>query len=870
MTVHVCCVLMLMKSQFPKAHKDRNCGVLRRGSPFLPCVLSVIFSAPAFAQEVLPAIEIGTPKPSPNRGASGGGATTGAPAAIEQAADGNGTQIGPGNNGQICADGICNNPTSYAAPIESLGTKVNTPVMDTPVTTKMVTQQMLRDQQVITIDQALKDVSGVAFSGGGNAAVGNAFTQIILRGFPTQNYFRDGFRIDSFGVGGFGTSAGVASVNMANVESVEVLKGPAAILYGAVEPGGIVNINTKQPLDKPAFSLQQQFGSYAAYRTVLDATGPVTQNKDLLYRVIMSYENDRSFRSLDYARNFMINPVLRWNIDGGTWIRASSQFQRNNMNQDNFFTPYFGMFSPLWLGRSFNWGPRSPYNQQENFTEVTFHHDFNKDWSFQQTAFVQLFQNNMLNNGGSSFITDCVTPGSTSCYLPYSPYYPPLQNSVVLFNTSSPLNTRQAEYSTQANLVGHFETGFLKHTLLSGADYYRLNFRSSYLYTAYPEQIGLFGAPVPYSPAYNAYPGSATTQYSDNVGVYLQDQIKLPYGFNVLAGARWQYLNSRTGTSNSDICGPFAINPVAGLVFPCNYDAILTTKQLVGQRVTPRAGLLWRPLEWISFYGNYTQSYSPNYNGRLVYGTNDPAPPSAGEQEEGGFKLSLFDGRLQATAAYYHLVKTNIPVSLPFSFTSSFQYVNVVGQARSQGPELDIQGELLPGWSVNLAYANTDAIIAKTKLNQLSAPAPGQPVPFVPRNVGALSSAYEFKDGLLKGLRVGARYDYTGYLPFAHTANDGTYIVGQSTPSYGLIGLFGAYEYNFDKYKVIAQLNVSNLLDKTYFVTGGLGPTAFDPYHPYGGAFLTKPESIGWNMQQLNFNVIGAPRTFRGSIKVSF
>jgi iron complex outermembrane receptor protein len=266
---------------------------------------------------------------------------------------------------------------------------MDTPVMDTPVTTRTVTRQMLEDQQVIRVDEALKNVSGVAFSGGGDAAVGNSFRQIILRGFPTQNFFRDGFRVDSFGL----NFAGASNVELANVESIEVLKGPAAILYGAVEPGGIVNINTKQPLAKPAFSLQQQIGSYSAYRTTLDSTGPITPNKDLLYRFIMSYENDGSFRALDYNRNVMINPMVRWNISADTWVRASTQFQQNNFNQDMYWTPYFGMFNPLWLGRSFNWGPKSPYNEQQNFTELTWRHDFNKDWSIQQTAFMQLLRN---------------------------------------------------------------------------------------------------------------------------------------------------------------------------------------------------------------------------------------------------------------------------------------------------------------------------------------------------------------------------------------------------------------------------------------------------------------------------------------------
>lgn len=783
-------------------------------------------------------------------------------AAQPAAAGDKGAAIGPGDNGQICANGVCNDPTSYAAPIESLGTKVNTPVMDAPVATKTVTRRMLEDQQAITLDQGLRNVSGVALSGGGDAALGNSFRQIILRGFPTQNYFRDGFRVDSFGL----AFAGASNVEMANVESIEVLKGPAAILYGAVEPGGIVNINTKQPLDKRAFSLQQQIGSYAAYRTTLDATGPITPSKDLLYRFIMSYENDGSFRALDYNRNLMINPVIKWRVDGDTWVRASSQFQQNSLNQDWYFTPYYGNFLPLWLGRGFNWGPKSPYNQQQNFTEITWRHDFNRDWSIQQTAFMQLLRNDWRNAGGSSPIADCITPGSTSCFS--SPFFQTSAPNNVLLNYGAyPSDNRQAEYATTINLVGHFKTGEqIEHTLLLGGDYYRYNFRGANMLPAFPGTISLFGPPYLPTPISGLVPYNATEQYADNLGVYLQDQIKLPYGFHVLAGARYQYINSRTGASdNAKFCGPYSDNWFSGTPIPCNFDTITKRAQVVDRRATPRVGVLWRPFEWISLYGNYAESYSPNYDGKLVFGSNAPTPPSAGQQEEAGVKLSLFNNRLQIAADYYHLVKTNIPVGVP----NNPNYQLLIGEGRSQGPELDIQGELSPGWSINLAYANTDAIVTKSIPNYIWIPAAGAPIPFVPRNVGALSTAYEFKDGRMKGLRVGARYDYTGYLPFYHAANDGTYIYGQSTPSYGIVGIFGAYELSLDAFKIVAQLNVSNLFDKTYFVTGGLGPAAFDLSNPYGGAYIN-PVQVGWNMPVYNFNVIGAPRSLRGSIRVSF
>ena len=131
----------------------------------------------------------------------------------------------------------------------------------------------------------------------------------------------------------------------------------------------------------------------------------------------------------------------------------------------------------------------------------------------------------------------------------------------------------------------------------------------------------------------------------------------------------------------------------------------------------------------------------------------------------------------------------------------------------------------------------------------------------MPRNQANIASNYEFKDGVLKGFKVGARYDYVGLLPFFHYANDGTYLYGQSTPSYGLVGLLASYEFPYNGTTIKAQINVDNLFDRTYFTSGGLVPI---PFGQDGGA------SPGWSSGYGQNTVIGAPRTIRGLIKVAF
>ena len=219
----------------------------------------------------------------------------------------------------------------YVLPNATSGTKTDTPIMETPLNVQVVSKQVLKDQQVITLADSLKNVSGVTTGsfayGTGN--YGAPTQQITMRGFASQTFYRNGFRL----------LQGSASRDMSNVEAVEVLKGPAAILYGLNEPGGMVNVITKQPLATPYYSVNQQFGSYDMYRTTVDATGPVAGNKDVLYRMNLSYQNNNSFRDLVSNENIFVNPQLKWIISPKTQVTAEMEYQHKNFTTDTGYIP---------------------------------------------------------------------------------------------------------------------------------------------------------------------------------------------------------------------------------------------------------------------------------------------------------------------------------------------------------------------------------------------------------------------------------------------------------------------------------------------------------------------------------------------------
>ncbi len=645
---------------------------------------------------------------------------------------------------------------SYVVPNATSGTKTDTPIMDTPVNVQVITQQAIKDQQVIVLDQALKNVSGVT-TDSSNFRQGNQ--AIVLRGFASSTYFRNGFRLQD----------AAASRAMANVESIEVLKGPAAILYGLVEPGGMVNVVTKQPLATPYYSLTQQFGSYDLYRTTMDATGPITEDETLLYRMNASYENGGSFRDLVDKKDIFLAPVLKWNIGPRTQATFEFEYNHQKTGLDFGFVPLLdGRI--LNIPRSRNYGERTPVTTETFFGGLNWSHGFNDDWSIKHSVSVN---QQHLKQPYLVFPTDVAGTDVTRL----------LQSFDTQFNT----------YSTNVDLIGHLETAWLKHTLLIGGDYYRLDTTQA-VTAGDVSTIDLFNPVHPGTPFLGPLqPLAQNANRTDQYGFYVQDQIQLPHNIHLMGGFRYQHLRQQN-----------------------NDRLAVTSDTITKDAVTPRAGVVWRPQEWLSFYANYVENFGPNDPFATLFPGTLP-PPTSAKQYEGGVKTEFFGGRLRATLAYYDLTKTNIATRDPLHPTFSI----VTGEARSRGPELDINGEILPGWNVIATYANTEARITRSNDDIAASPtAVGSRFFNVPRNTGSVWSTYEVLTGGLQGIKIGGgvtmRDGQTGCCdkPAA------------GIPGYVLVDLLAAYSRKVGDSTVTAQLNVYNLLDHHYYsglTTNGVG-----------------------------------------------
>ena len=666
--------------------------------------------------------------------------------------------------------------TQYNVSDTTTATKTKTPIMETPMSIQVVPKSVMNDQQAITLGQALNNVSGV-FSGQGS----NLYEQYNIRGFNTWDFYRGGTRFKSVY-----TASGPREV--ANLERIEVLKGPASILFGRIEPGGMVNLVAKKPQAMPYYSLQQQFGSYNLFRTTLDATSSLNQDNSLLYRLNFAYEDKGSFRDFVDNHHFFVAPVLQWRISDRTQVTLEMEYKTGKTVVD-LGIPAIGN-RPAKLPRErFLSEPPNRAEFEEILAGFNWSHAFNDQWEIKHRFYSQFTEEN-------DDVVQLLALQANNRTLNR------------LYNGFK--DNKNNTYTTNLDLVGHIDTRGIRHTLLIGGDYnYYKNTYGIYRSFLIPS-IDIF------NPVYTGSPirDPAQDRFYDTreewFGLYLQDQVKLPYDIHLLAGLRYD---------NAKIEQSLLVN--SGRTFS-------ESKQ---DRISPRIGVLWQPIESVSLYGNYVENFGlPNLSSLGI--NNQPLKAETAKQWEAGVKTELFGGRLSATLAWFHLTKNNMATPHPDPVLAAQGFSVVTGEVRNKGIELDITGELLPGWNIIANYTHIDSEI--TRANDMTE---GNRLFHVPKHAGNIWSTYTFQNETLRGLKIGGGVTLRG-------KREGNLQNNYQLPGYAVFNLMTSYGMKLGKTRVTAQLNVNNLFNEKYF-----------------------PGSSGFGRARI---VVGEPRVFLGSLRVEY
>ena len=693
--------------------------------------------------------------------------------------------------------------SGYTVLNANTATKTDTPLIETPVSVQVVPRTVMDDQKSTRIKDALENVSGVR----PNTTIGSG-NGFIIRGFRNTRVYRNGL-LSNFAFGF------PSEYDAGNLQSIEVLKGPAAVLYGRIEPGGLINITTKKPLDSPYYSLEQQFGSYDFYRTQWDATGPLTEDNSLLYRFTGAYQNNNSFRDFVFTDRVMVNPTITWRPTDSTDLTLNIEGLDQDYKSDLGIPVIGNRPAPIPIGRSLD-DPNIPTSHiSHTFVSTEINHHFNEDWAVHH-RFLAGFADEFNSFAYATF--DNLGPGSL------------LDSSGILHRNIVAQSSANAVYNTNLDLTGSFEFEFSKHEVLVGFDYYQ----STVEYSLFGEfdshnpalDIDIFNPAPSYgiSPALihqtlSQIPSCCTTTaynfYKNEwYGVYFQDHITLWDKLHILGGGRYDW--TLVGRSQS------------GGSINLAESAFSSRKN---QRFNPRVGILYEPVSWLGLYGNWTTSFNPNSANAPTSANATILAPETGEQFEAGFKTQLFDDRLIATLAFYHLVRDNILVP---DLTTSDPFDRIPNKQRSQGFELDVTGQITDRLSVIGSYAYTDAKILVDHNGNTA----GNRLPNIPRHGGSLF----------------VKYDANGYeAPEGFSLGLGTVAAGQrqgdfqnsfQLPGFVRVDAFAAYRMKVGPTRIITQFNIRNLLDKTFYESTDPDSNTSPRLGVYPGAPLTAIGSI--------------------------
>ncbi|MGE6387876.1 TonB-dependent siderophore receptor [Pseudomonas sp. NPDC078416] len=650
---------------------------------------------------------------------------------------------------------------SYQPPAVTSVMRSATPPLENPQAVSVVPAQVLSDQAPRNLDDALANVSGLTQ---GNT-LGSTQDTLMKRGFGDNrdgSIMRDGMPV-------------VQGRNLnATAERVEVLKGPASLLYGIQDPGGVINVVSKRPQLQSVNALTARGSSYGSGKNgsgaTVDSTGAIDgaegASTGLAYRLIVDHEDEDYWRNYGVHRESLVAPSLAWYGDD-TEVLASYEHRE-------FLSPFDrGTAIDPRTNRPLNIPATrrldEPFNNMEGRSDLyrfELDHRFNDTWQGHLG-----YSYNRETYDASQVRVTAVAPATGT-----------LTRSID--GTGNALST---DRFTTLTLSGDTLLAGLRHELLIGVDDEYRKVARGELIRQKSQSTFSYVNPVYGQDAEGTLVSAADSHQLDILrsdSVFAQDSVHLTDRWIFVAGARYQVFDQQAGK---------------GEPFMSNTD-------LNGQKWIPRAGLVYRYSDELSVYSSYTEAFKPNSSiAALAGGTvlDSATLPEESKAWELGAKWEASDG-ISATLALFDIRKRNVLVANFDSLTADTVYTTA-GQVRSRGLELDVSGQVSERWSLIGGYAFTDAWVVEDPTLK------GNRLQNVPRHSGSVSAVYDF--GAVLGasrLRAGAGAHYVGERA-GNPDND------FDLPGYTVADAFATYETRLNGQKVKFQLNVKNLFDRTYY-----------------------------------------------------
>ncbi|KEQ29675.1 ferrichrome-iron receptor [Pedobacter antarcticus 4BY] len=673
-------------------------------------------------------------------------------------------------------------------------TKTATLNKDIPQAISSISKELIADRQAAVLADAVKNVTGVSQSSFYNQFAIRGINQneegTIINGMRTrQNYFNQPLT--------------------SNLERIEVIKGPASATFSSVDPGGSINLVTKKPLNHDRKEISISGGSFSTMRAALDFTGPMNEEKTLLYRLNVGYENSKSFRDLQFRKGYIIAPSFSYIPDDRTSLNVEMVLNNSDSRLDRgqaIFgaTPGHQNLNSTPIG--FNMGAvNDKFNTQDLMLMANFAHRFNQNISFNIAYMKQNWNEDLLEHRtNNAFAVD--------------------ENNNPINSLAGMIAVQRQQKFTTDNLSTYFtlqsSTFGLSHQVVAGYDRittqklrgggintaqgYRLKDGSiAARYDVNKKDLYQFStfngitAPVPNVSHFNLENPSYTVKnLSDYTfskleiapafylvnGIYLQDQIKYRK-ITLTVGLRQEWYEDYS-----------------------NYK-LNTERRISQQKLLPRFGITYALNSRINVYGTYLQGYQPQGNTSSLVIVPPPSgsnfKPLESDLKEVGAKSEWLSGKLMVNVSVFEINQKNLLMNAndPLDVNRLIER----GAQRSRGVELEASGFIHRNWQFNAGYSYVDARVTQ----DLNPEIVGDRVQNTPQHSASVWTRYNLNSAKFKGIGFGAGIQYSGdKLPL--------YIRDFILPAYTVID--AAIYYSPAASKVQLSMNMNNVLNKTYWV----------------------------------------------------
>ncbi len=632
--------------------------------------------------------------------------------------------------------------------MQSGATKLETPDIETPQSVSIVTRQQFEEQGATSVRQAVTYTPGVYAN---QIGASNRFDYIVMRGFSDGSL--DNIYLDGLKMMGDTNSHSSLVVDPWFLDSVEVVRGPASVLYGRSSPGGIVALNSRKPSFDAGGQVKLFAGNNNQRGAAFDVTGPVDDDERVAVRLSgMTRYADSQFDTLKEER-YALMPSLTWRITDSTRLDLMAYLHRDPEGGSHSGLPYEGTMVPhagKKISNTFFEGEDDydNYDRRENMVGYNFEHGFESGWSVRQKLRYLQTKVNLNQVYAAGWLND------TELNRGYSGSDEKM-NAITLDN----------------QVDGNIETGVVNHRVLLGVDYQRRSNNTTGYYGAFP-------AIDAFHPVYGADP-DYITMYSrekhklEQTGIYVQDQMSLNNWRLTLGGRHDQVKVTNVNKLND------------------------TSDTLDQGHFSSRAALLYLFDNGIAPYVSYSTAFTPtsftDEYGKIL-------KPMKGKQWEAGLKYEPEGMQAMYSASVFRINQENIATK-----EEPTDPYRSIGEIESEGVELEAVGQLTENVRLQAAYTYTDIRYKKSSPEEQ-----GKRAVYAPRNQASAWLSYDVKSGPLNGLTVGSGVRYVNGIT---SDRQNTHTL----PSYTLMDAVVGYDLsNVGLKGLSAQVNVNNVFDKSY------------------------------------------------------